>query len=448
MSDAANGPYIASEGPGTLRVGAASRDITPASGIPMWGYADPGRVAEGVRDPLRARAVVFRAGGIAVGLAVLDLGRVPPPAVCQRLRESARAVGVDSLVLAATHTHSGPVMEEPDLGHMKGIADGVIEALAEADGRARPARVGVARAEIDIGFNRRVIRDGHCFMKWRNEERAANPGAPIDREAGILSFACAESGAPIATLVSFACHPVIFGPDNRRYSADWPGEMCRRVAASHGGECLLLQGATGDVNPYLDKTPLDRGADEDVHSEGGRAAEAVMEALSRLRSVQPGAPSVAYREESVRVGSRFDLSDPAQRKLVRSVYGPYFERYIADLPPDLAVPLGTLVLSGRLAVAFLPGEVFVEHQLDLKRRSPLRDTFLCGYANGYHAYFPTVRDVAYGGYGASTMSYVGLGAGETLVTRATLAIGELSGALRPFRTPEDFALRELPERSP
>jgi hypothetical protein len=35
----------------------------------------------------------------------------------------------------------------------------------------------------------------------------------------------------------------------------------------------------------------------------------------------------------------------------------------------------------------------------------VRDTLLVGYTNGYHAYFPTIRDAAAGGYGGKTATY-------------------------------------------
>jgi hypothetical protein len=73
----------------------------------------------------------------------------------------------------------------------------------------------------------------------------------------------------------------------------------------------------------------------------------------------------------------------------------------------------------------------------------LRDTFLCGYANEFHIYFPTVRDITYGGYGAATVTYVGVGAGEKLVTRATAMIGEMTGKIHELRGPEDFEIKEL-----
>ena len=118
-----------------------------------------------------------------------------------------------------------------------------------------------------------------------------------------------------------------------------------------------------------------------------------------------------------------------------------YEKYMNGLPGDFAVLAEVLLLNNNLAIGFTPGELSVDFQLDLKRRAFIRDAFLCGYANEFHLYFPTVRDVTYGGYGAATVSYVG--AGEKLVTRSTRLIGEMTGKIRPLRGPEDFEILDL-----
>jgi len=424
---------------GALEVGVARRDVTPPLGIQMWGYSNPEQLASGVRDPLYCRCVVMKAGDTALGIVHLDMGRMLMPDQCERVREKAHAAGIADLIFCATHTHSGPIMELPDLPHPPMIEAAALDALKEALNRAESATLNLGRTTIDISHNRRLIKDGVCGMRWRNADRL--PTSPVDHEAGLLRFDSKKSGKPIVTLVHYACHPVIFGPDNRRYSADWPGEMCKRVVAATGGECVFLQGGAGDINPYLDKTLINEGADNDVVSEGTKAAEAVLSGLKNLKLV-PGA-SLAYREEPVTVGMRWDLSDPTQTKILEENYGIVYEKYMKGKSPDLAVPLGTLLLNNSVALAFMPGELFVDFQLDLKRRSPLPDTFLCGYSNEFHVYFPTVRDIAYGGYGAATVSYVGIGAGEKLVTRATEMAGEMTGKIHPLRGPEDFRILEV-----
>ena len=97
----------------------------------------------------------------------------------------------------------------------------------------------------------------------------------------------------------------------------------------------------------------------------------------------------------------------------------------------------------------MPGELFTQHQLDLKHYAPLwpasgagvrRNALLVGYSNDFHIYFPTIADAAAGGYGGIAASYVGLGAGEKLVMEAQIEIGKLSNRFKDFCSLEDFAV--------
>ncbi len=102
-----------------------------------------------------------------------------------------------------------------------------------------------------------------------------------------------------------------------------------------------------------------------------------------------------------------------------------YQRYLVD---PLVAPVTTLVINRQIALVGLPGEPFVGLQLSLKQRSPLPATFLCGYTNGYIAYFPTIRDAVVGGYGAHTITTrVEVGAGERMVDRGLIHIYRILG---------------------
>jgi len=423
-----------------LFAGVAVRDITPNPGAPLWGYTEREGPATGRLDPLCAKAVVFRANGKTVAIVSLDLGRVPLEQICSRIRDRVRAKGVDYVFFAATHTHHAPVMEIAEAPYMSRIESGISEAIEEAVGRLEPARIGVGRTMIDIAHNRRkLLKDGRCFMIWRNEERI--PTAPVDREAGVVKVTNLE-GKPVVTLVHFACHPVVMGQSNYEYSADYVGEMSRLVREQTGAECVFLQGACGNINPYLDKTPIDHGAVDAMRSAGKECAETVLRALKGIDTRIPEAPSVAFVERPVDVGIRWDLTDAATVESLRAAHGDMFDVYIGSASPDLAVPLSVIVLNGALAFVGMPGEIFVQYQLALKEGSPLRDSFLCGYANGYYAYFPTVRDAVAGGYGGTVASFVGLGAGDKLLVEAEIEIARLTGKRVGKCSPEILALLE------
>src|SRR5437764_7260856 len=86
-----------------LKAGAATADVTPPVGYPMWGYAARHDApSQGVLDPLRARALVLEAGGVKLAVVSLDLGRAPTRAVTASLRERLGKAGVGHVMLVAS----------------------------------------------------------------------------------------------------------------------------------------------------------------------------------------------------------------------------------------------------------------------------------------------------------------------------------------------------------
>jgi len=53
---------------------------------------------------------------------------------------------------------------------------------------------------------------------------------------------------------------------------------------------------------------------------------------------------------------------------------------------------------GDLGITSIPFEVFTETGLEIKAKSPFKDTFTIELANGSHGYLPTPRQIDLGGY--------------------------------------------------
>ncbi len=86
------------------------------------------------------------------------------------------------------------------------------------------------------------------------------------------------------------------------------------------------------------------------------------------------------------------------------------------------------MLNGELAIVGVPGEPFAQHALRLRQRSYLPWTLVFGYCNGHLLYFPTIEAASEGGYGADPrVSPIELGAGESMMNRALIAIYRLVG---------------------
>ncbi|NQV27843.1 MAG: hypothetical protein HQ518_26130, partial [Rhodopirellula sp.] len=97
------------------------------------------------------------------------------------------------------------------------------------------------------------------------------------------------------------------------------------------------------------------------------------------------------------------------------------------------VGLLTVTINRDLALVTIPGEPFIQHQLDLTGKSPVANTFILGlawYGQGtpFVVYIPTVQAVLEGGYGATECSFLAADAGEQMVAEAVLSIRQLTNS--------------------
>ena len=90
-----------------------------------------------------------------------------------------------------------------------------------------PAKLGIARGSIQLGYNRLLPRDdGRLRALFDNLERV--PYGPVDNEFILLRVDDTEGSAK-ALLIHYATHAVVLGPTNCKYSADYPGVLQARV---------------------------------------------------------------------------------------------------------------------------------------------------------------------------------------------------------------------------
>ena len=432
-----------------LMAGVASVDITPPPGERLWGYSNRKHAASGTLDPLMAKAVVLKVGDDSVAIVALDLGRTPEEAVLAKVRSrTAIECGIKNLFVTASHTHSAPSMEsnsENPNPYAEKVGDQIADCICQAAKQLVPVRIGVGRGTADFAHNRRRrLPDGRIAMQWRNAGR--EPTAPVDKQYAVIRID-RQDGSPLAVLFHYACHPVVLGPDNYEYSADFVGAARAVVEEDLNATCLFLQGACGDINPYMDKTPLDQGGVKEMQKMGRGLGELLVKTARDTETSVPAKPSVQFEARQIPVRTRWDIDDPEVRKVLSKAYGARFDNYIAKKIRNNIVPctLTVVVIDGDLALVGMPGEIFVAFQTTIKTTSPLPDSFLVGYTNGYHAYFPTLRDAAAGGYGGKTATYVEPGAGERLTNEGLIMVYKMTDQLHDIPRPEDFKLLEYDE---
>lgn len=430
----------------TFEAGVAKVDITPPPGLPMYGYFSRTQLSTGTLDPLYARVLVLKAGDSCLALVTLDLGRTFGPASLARLREQvAKRSGVSWLFITASHTHAGPNIQDEHAqtpAWEAAMLDKIAQAVDDAQRQAVEARIGTGRGRVDIGYNRRRVNpDGTVTMLWQNPTKA--PAAPVDPTVSVMRLDTAN-GKPLAVLVNYACHPVVFGPDNLEYSADFVGAMTKKVEQAFGSSdpplCFFLQGADGDINPYYATTLRADGAVQKRDWTGEQLGLEAARVAQAIRTDPVVSPSLEFAEDTLAFRVRWNSQKFRQGML--ATYGPkiyedHAELLNSDVPrKELSLAVTTVLINKRIALMGMPGEPFVDFQINWRDRCPVPESFFLGYSNGYYDYFPTIRAASEGGYGAADSdTYVEVGAGERMLDHALVRIYQMLGRLTD--TPQD-----------
>jgi neutral ceramidase len=414
-----------------FRAGVAKANLDPPVGAPMAGYGTA-RFAKGTLDPLEARVLTLSDGSRTIALVTLDLCFTFDEKVMNRIRADVRGA-TDEVIFHASHTHSGPTYSEvPEA--LQHAAPRIVSAIRSAASSMAPARIGTGWGATFIGFNRRFVEmDGTVRMFWRNEPKIPTT-FPVDPTVGVIRVDRAD-GNPLAILVNYSCHPVIFGPDNLEYSADYPSEMRRYIEQEmgHSSMAFFLQGAPGDINPYFDKTPLIEDALGVMKQTGQKLGMEAVRVARSIRTQAPGNLRIQSKTVVLKVGNRWNTEKlQAELKARYPTSSGIARRLVVQ---EMQMPVTTLLLNlgspeRDLAFVGFPGEPFVEFQMQWRAKSPVPASFFLGYTNGYFAYFPTIAAAARGGYGAnSTVNPSEVGTGERMLDTGLISLYELLGML-------------------
>ena len=424
----------------TLKAGVAKADITPRPGEQMWGYGSRKSPATGMWDPLYARVLVLEAGAQRVALVELDLGRVFGPESIQRIRDDARnSSGISYVLISAIHTHSGPVVEDTHENGTPAWETAAIskigQAIQEAHEHAVEARLGTGYGVAYIAHNR-LRNEPEGKVTWFETNATMVPTAPVDPTVSVLRIDTA-TGEPLAILVNYACHPVIFGPDNLKYSADFVGVMAAKVEAAFDSKpvCIYLQGGDGDLNPYYAVTPLEQDAVGRRDWTGKTLADEVIRVGKFIQTAADLNPSLEFAEDLLPMKARWNVKK-YKPYLVKSE-GAWAANEYARKMAAPKLPVATVLIDKRIAIMTMPGEPFVQFQEGWRRRCPVPDAFFLGYANAHFDYFPTIRQASLGGYGAANAAtQIEPDAGAMMVNHAVVKVYEMLGKLTD--APEDL----------
>ena len=439
-----------------IRVGVAMVDITPPMGIPMAGYYHE-RGADGVLDPLYSKAMVIESGGERTALVVLDLIGIRRP-ITDRARtaiEKTTGIKAGNIMISATHAHTGPELTDPGqatsgvseqkrlvIDYSEALPNRIAESVRLANDGLAPAQLAVADARCDdLTFNRRYfMRDGS--VGWNPGKRNPDivmPAGPSDPEVNLLYIQRPRADSPtqsIATYVNFTMHPDTCG--GSKISADWPGALGRVLAGYHGTNhvTLVANGTCGNLN-HLDTTwSWPQGTAIEQHRIATILGASVFQAYKHLATVAPGQvraksqfvelelPSATSQEIDEAKQILADTKDDRGGNFMKLVRAHRVLEVAARQGKPLRVEVQVIAFGKDLAWVSLPGEIFVELGLAIKKRSPFSHTFLVELANESVGYVPDRRSYAEGNYEPES-ARCAAGSGEKLVEAAVTLLTEL-----------------------
>ena len=408
-----------------FRAGAFAIDVTPERFPISSNGSMSDRTATQARDPLHARCLVLEDGDARLAIAVVDSCMIPRDLLDDAKAQASKLTGipVDRMLVSATHAHSAPTVtgvfqSEPDTDYRRFLARRIAEGIKEANDRLAPAQAGWAVGnEPGQVFNRRwLLKEGTLFEDPFGRKRdqvkmnpgygnkdVAKPAGPVDPQVSVLSVR-ATDGTPIALLANYSLH-YVGGVPRDDLSADYFGAFARKFS----GVAILSNGSSGDINNnnYGGGRPPRRKPYEQIERVAeavARAARGAMENVTYHDRV-PLAMAEEEIELSVRQPAVEDIErakkilDAAKGRALRGRPEIYAREtlLLSDYPSTVRLKLQALRI-GDLGIVAIPCEVFVEIGLEIKRRSPLKPTFMIELANGYNGYLPTPEHHQLGGY--------------------------------------------------
>ncbi len=389
---------------GVLRVGAAKVDITPAAN------EMPKRFL-GVLDQVWARAIFIDNGKTSAVLVSLDVGGMPDTIANTIRGRVERELGAPatSVLVSATHTHSGPFLGSPFGPNRRGdpdtkaYEDKILTSVRMAKEALQPARVSYGTGMSYLNVQRDRI-DPVSHRWWEG----ANYSGVSDKTVAVIKFESVK-GDPIAVYYNYAMHAVITG-NLDLISGDFPGAASRYIERSLGNNAVALfsSGAAGDQNPVYFQQTYDlrairirdyakRGIDiSNSMPPGGEGLDRNNPEIARLMIEQKemsNSMGQMLGEEVLRAmkdakpagtnvrifGNETTITCPGRERTNEGrggIAGTYKEG------PPARIRLGLLMIND-IAIGAVNSEVYNAIAQRLKKESPYAKTMMATVTNGF-----------------------------------------------------------------
>jgi hypothetical protein len=318
---------------------------------------------------------------------------VPPEIIRDMRMEISRKTAIEfgQIIIASIHTHSAPLMDyginEANDRYIKStskiISENAIEAILNKNRKLIIPETGAAYRVSDL----KGIRDKEVQIMQIWDEKGNNP----------------------VTLFNYACHPVTLGFNSLAVSTDYPGKAREMIETTFAGDAIFFNGAAANINPISENHTDTQIADVFGEKLGNSVINSELVPLENTIDLiySSGQIEIPFRDQNI---TRNFIEQEVIRKSRQTTEFYHWKRDVRSSANKIL----KLAEQGKIQKAFqfensalklgpaifyfTQGELFVQYQLELKKRLSDYRVFCVGYTHGEGAYIPTARDYKEIGY--------------------------------------------------
>lgn len=385
-----------------------SVDITPPVGLTLTGYAGRKGGSKGVKDRLFAKVLVLSDGINKIAIVSADLSAVDhnlTKEVRKKVESCTDIVG-HSITVTASHTHSAPSgcmdeenypwmnmgNSEADMDYYYMLSNMIADAIICANRDLEEVSIGVSEGSL-VGLGSNRIDDVKTVDTSVNVIRIDN-----------------KDNEPIAIIVNYACHPTVLSAENYLISGDFPSYTMKLISRVYPRcEVMFLQGAAGDISTRRNRR---ESTFQEAKRFGDMLAGEVIKVMNqiemcnemRIKSFNT-AEEVPVRNfksdkesiediESARMNLQRLKHECAKDKDIRTAEvdlqgSEIYYKMKKSLKIEAFNIEMQIIMLGKTAILSIPGELFNEIGLKIKKLTDGKNVMVAGYANGYIGYILT-----------------------------------------------------------
>ena len=413
----------------SVRFALIKKELVVPLPIYQAGYYSRKEPATAIHDPLNISCFYLENDEKAVAVFGLDLLGIYDDyyeKLCERVQETIKRPDLQ-IVFSCAHTHAAPGfgrMTGEDLNKdklLQEIVDKAVAILIEAPKIAKPATLTYGEKPLDdVGANRR------------------DKDVKVNTILRTLAFDFEDKKAMV---VNFNCHPTHMSFRNLLISKDYQGAAMDELL-TQGYLPMFLQGACGDISTRftrIEQTFEDMAriahlfaediktvnADDVFTVEDFDYQEYTFAIPKKKYEVEAYYKSEISKYEENLAAARGTMPAAELRLLETALEGISVEYQCSTTQDEIvtAIRCGILRLDDKLAMVFLPFELFSKIADQITAGSKVPHTMIVGYTFDGLGYLPDIASYEKSGYEVLSCTYE-KGAGEKVADRVIALLNQ------------------------